>query len=253
MGRRQVNLLDGEEMASLRLGAFSYQVFLTGPDLQPRQLLGTAFPIAPSGDLMTCRHVTDVNKGDDDQVGVFDGEVNRMVLIEEIRYPQRSDLDIALLPNALGRPKKEFYPILSPEHIMMGLDVYSVGFFVGEGIPNVGYFKGHVVNLTQSEGRTGFTDMSLSYPVIDGLSGSPVVTYHNGPKLVGLCHGSLQSRIAPSEILEYQDERLTLKETVTRIVELGKAHHATVLIEFLKEADAQGYIVSAERVPGIFE
>lgn len=240
-------------MVSLRLGALLYQVLLTDSDLQPRQLLGTAFPIAPNGNLMTCRHVTDINKGEGEKVAVLDGELNRMVPIEEVRYPQRSDLDIALLPNALKRAKKEFFPILSPERILMGLDVYSVGYFVGEGISNVGYFKGHVVNLTQSEGGEGFTGMSLSYPVIEGLSGSPVLTYHNGPKLVGLCHGSLQSRIAPREILEYQDEQLTLKETVTRIVELGKAYHATILHEFLKEADAQGHVVSSEHVPGVFE
>ena len=41
--------------------------------------------------------------------------------------------------------------------------------------------------------------MSLSYAVIEGLSGSPVLTYHNGPKLVGMCWGNLQSRIVASE------------------------------------------------------
>ena len=70
---------------------------------------------------------------------------------------------------------------------------------------------------------------------------------------MGLCYGSVQSRIAASEILEYQDEKLTLKETVTRIVELGQAYDANVLIDFLKEVDAQGQVVSSQRVPGIFE
>ena len=240
-------------MAPLKLAAFFYQVMLAGPDLQPRQLLGTAFPITPNGGLMTCRHVTDVNKADDERVAIFDSELNRMVPVEEVLYPRRSDLDIVFIPNALGRQKKEFCPILSTELIIMGLDVYSVGFFVGGGKTDVGYFKGNVVNLIQSEGRRGFTGMSLSYPVIEGLSGSPVLTYHNGPKVVGVCHGSLQSRIAPREILEYQDERITLMETVSRIVELGQAHHASVLVKFLEEAGVKEYRVSSERVSGIFE
>ena len=133
----------------------------------------------------------------------------------------------------------------------MGEDVYSVGFYVSGGRTDVGYFKGNIVNLNQSSGMPGFAGMSLSYAVIEGLSGSPVLTYHNGPKVVGLCRGSVQSRIAAREILEYQDEQLTLKETVTRIVELGLAYHASALISFLQEVNAQGYVVSSQHVPGI--
>ena len=237
----------------MQVRSYFYQVFLAGPDLQIRQFLGTAFPIAPNGGLMTCRHVTDINTNDDERLVVFDGELDRVVPIEEVRYPQRRDLDIAFIPNALRRAKKEFFPILCPELITMGDNVYSVGFYVAGGNIDVGYFKGNIVNFTQSKESTGFAGMSLSYAVIEGLSGSPVLAYHNGPKVVGLCHGSVQSRIAPREILEYQDDRLTVQETVTRIVELGLAHHAGVLVDFLQGVDAEGYVVSSNRVPGILE
>ncbi len=197
-------------MPLLTLGASVYQVFLAGTDLQPRQFLGTAFPIAPSGGLITCRHVTDVKKGPQEMLAVFDGELNRMVPIDDVLYPRRSGLDVAFIPNALDRPKKDFFPVLSPDLIIMGLDVYSVGFFVMGATPAPAYFKGNIVNFAQSGvytgGKPGSTGMSLSYAVIEGLSGSPVITYHNGPKVVGLCHGSLQSRIAAAEILEYRDD-----------------------------------------------
>ena len=202
---------------------------------------------------MTCRHVTDVNKQEDELVAVFDGERNQFVPIEDLQYPQSPSLDMAYMPNALGSPKKEFCPILSPEQIAMGKDVYSVGFYVAGQIPESGYFKGNIVNFTQSERTPTLTEISLSYAVIEGFSGSPVLVYHNGPKVVGLCHGSVQSCISPREILEYQDERLKLQETVTRIVELGRAYHASVLVKFLEEVGAEGYIVSSQNVPGIFE
>ncbi|MDE0528498.1 MAG: hypothetical protein OXH85_07385 [Truepera sp.] len=95
--------------------------------------------------------------------------------------------------------------------------------------------------------------MSLSYAVIEGLSGSPVLTYHNGPKVLGLCYSNIQSRVIAHEIEEFQDEQRTLKETITRIVELGQAHHANMLIEFLDEVGAQDYVVSSQNVPGIFD
>ena len=202
---------------------------------------------------MTCRHVTDVNKEENEFVAIFDGELNQAVPVKDIQYPQDRSLDIAYMPNALGRPKREFFPILSPTQIVMGEDVYSVGFYIAGRSPEVGYFKGNIVNFTQSEKTSESTEVSLSYPVIEGLSGSPVLTFHNGPKIVGLCHGSVQSRIAPREILEYEDERLKLQETVTRIVELGRAYHASALIRFLEEVGAEGYVVSVKRVPGIFE
>ena len=165
----------------------------------------------------------------------------------------RPDVDIAFIPNAFRRSKKHFFPILSPELILMGEDVYSFGFYVAEGDANAGYFKGNIVNLTPFKETPGVAGISLSYAVIEGLSGSPVLTYHNGPKVVGLCHGSVQSRVAPREILKYQDDRRELRETVTRIVELGQAYHASTLVRFLEEVGAQGYLVSSERVAGIVE
>ena len=88
---------------------------------------------------MTCRHVVDINQKDGQTLVVVDKE--QVVPIEEIKYPQRPGLDIAFIPNALRRPKREFFPILSPERIIMGEDVYSVGFYVsGEGI-KAGYFR----------------------------------------------------------------------------------------------------------------
>ena len=121
------------------------------------------------------------------------------------------------------------------------------------GATNPGYFKGNIVNFTQFKESPEFPGLSLSYAVIEGLSGSPVLVYHNGPKVVGVCQGSVQSRIAPREILEYKDDQIELRETVTRIVELGQAYHASGLVRFLGEVSAQGYIVSSDRVPGIFE
>ena len=237
----------------MKVSTFFYQIFLAGPNLEVRQFLGTAFPIAPNGGLMTCRYVTDVNKTEDELLVIVDGQSNQAVPIGDIKYPSLPDLDIAFIPNALKRRKREFFPVLSPEAVILGTDVYSVGFFVSGERPEVGYFKGNIVSLGQSIGRQGLTSVSLSYPVIEGLSGSPVLTYHNGPKVVGLCHGSVQSRISPREILEYEDEKVTFKETVTRIVELGLAHHASVIIDFLREVEAPGYIVSSDRVPGIFD
>ena len=233
--------------------SFFHSIHLTGPDLQPRKFLGTAFPITPDGGLITCRHVIDVDKGDSEKLAVFDEVRQRMVPIEGTSILYAPAWDLSFLPDALGRPKREFFPILSPDRILMGTDVYSVGFYKSGNNVEVGYFKGHIVNFLRSDGTPDLTGISLSYPVIEGLSGSPVLTFHQGPKVAGLCYGNVQSRILASEVLDYQDEQREIKETIHRIVELGQAYHAGVLLRFLEEVGAQGHVVSSENVPGIFK
>ena len=238
-------------MSGLTVNKHFFPIHLTGPNLEPRKLLGTAFPITPDGGLMTCRHVVDVNRGVGARVAVWDGEAHRMVPVEEVRYPQHSSLDMAFIPNALQRSKAELFPILSPEHVVMGEDVYSFGYFKAGPAVDVGYFKGNIVNFSNAGGFPELPSMSVSYAILEGLSGSPVLTYHHGPKVVGLCYGNTQSHILASEVIEYQDERLTLKETINRIVELGQAYHVRVITKFLQEVGAHGYVVSSERVPGV--
>ena len=101
---------------------------------------------------------------------------------------------MAFIPNAFRRDKAEFFPLLEPTSITIGEDVYSFGYFRSEGSDlagavagtgDHGYFKGNIVNFSASRVTPGATALSLSYPVVEGLSGSPVLTYHNGPKVVG--------------------------------------------------------------------
>ena len=85
------------------------------------------------------------------------------------------------------------------------------------------------------------------------MSGSPVLTYHSGPKVVGICIGNRSSRILASEIIEYKDNRSEFKETVNRIVEFGVAHHCAAIAVFLSQVGAQDFIVSSGQVevPGL--
>ena len=80
------------------------------------------------------------------------------------------------------------------------------------------------------------------------MSGSPVLTYHNGPKLVGVAIGNRSSRILASEVIQYKDDKVDFRETVNRIVEFGVAYHCAALIHFLTEAHAAGHVVSDSRI-----
>ncbi len=237
----------------MEIAPFFYKVFVTSHNLEIRRFLGTAFPITSNGGLLTCRHVVDVAIKANETVAIFDNELNRPVPISDFNVPTDSRYDIAFIPNALQREKSEFFPLLSPRLITMGENVYSFGYYVSENNLHMGYFKGNIVNFLNSEKMPGSGLMSLSYAVIEGLSGSPVLTFHNGPKLVGMCCGNSQSRIVAHEVMEFKDEKAEFRETINRIVELGQAHHATALITFLESIGVTDFVVSCESVsiPGL--
>lgn len=85
------------------------------------------------------------------------------------------------------------------------------------------------------------------------MSGSAVLTYHNGAKVVGIAIGNRSSRILASEILEYKDEKREVRETVNRIVEYGVAYHVATIVGILEDLGVKGYVVSDSRLslPGL--
>jgi hypothetical protein len=103
-----------------------------------------------------------------------------------------------------------------------------------------GYLKGFVQGFdTQRVGT-----IQLSYSVIEGLSGSPVMTYHNGVKVVGMCYGSESQRVLAAEVVEVKDGEQHFRETVNRIVESGLAHHSGSLAAFLGDSGVEAAVTA---------
>jgi hypothetical protein len=156
-----------------------------------------------------------------------DQEFGRVIPISSIQFPADENLDLALLPNALGR-QSSYYPLLTPGALLVGSEVSTYGFYShGAGWSGLtdGYFAGRVVSFRTS----GPITMTLPFPVIEGLSGSPVTTFHNGTKAVGICFGSESQRVLASEILEFKEGNREVRETINRVVEFGLAYRVEVI------------------------
>ncbi|MFN3242912.1 MAG: serine protease [Planctomycetota bacterium] len=217
--------------------------------------LGTAFPVAPGGGLLTCRHVVK-SLPRDSILAVHDYRGVRLAQVSaEPVYPSDPLVDLAFLPDTLSSTKPEFFPILVPSDLKVGEDVYSFGFFaLGGGDSEIehGFFAGKIVSFFGHQNVVGRTSMLLPYAVLEGMSGSPVLTYHNGPKLVGLAIGNRASRILAHEVSSFEDDQERFTETIHRVVEFGVALHAAAIIGFLSEAGVP-CVVSSKRVqvPGL--
>lgn len=230
-----------------------YKVFSVDAADRPIAFLGTCFPIGPNGNMLTCRHVVESLLPEGSRLGIYDNELCRYRALREppIIYDNRN-ADLAFLPNALGREKQEFIPVLTPQILKIGEEVYSYGHFaIGGDSSNVesGYFAGRIVNFFQLDDQSA-VKMTLPYSIIEGLSGSPVLTYHNGPKVVGVATGNRHSRILAAETMAYKDGEVDFRETINRIVEFGVAMHCVSIVRFLSSVPNSGMVVSDQQVLG---
>jgi hypothetical protein len=251
---------------------FCFPIVRVDGDGKATGLAGTAFPITPGGGLITCRHVIDIADDDGQPIptAVMDRERrmdrDRLIPIVDPIYLDVAGWDMAFLPAGLGREHPHYFPILPLGSTLIGRDVYSIGYYNAGGQIQRGYFAGSVVGWRGAEtGSTtgGFAgtellELVLPYAVIEGLSGAPVLTDHNGPKVVGMCHGSESQRVLAQELIETRDETFHYKETLHRIVEFGVAYDQGSLRSFLKgvsvlDASASGYVETDDRpdIPGL--
>jgi hypothetical protein len=244
---------------------FFFPIVRVDQDGNATGLAGTAFPITPGGGLVTCRHVVDIADGDGQPIptAIMDGD--RLVPIVNPVFAAL-EWDMAFLPAGLGREHAHYFPILPLVMGLIGRDVYSVGYYSASGQIQRGYFAGRVVSWRGAEGGSNLVpfagpeplELVLPYPVIEGLSGAPVITDHNGPKVVGMCRGSESQRILAQEVIDAQDGTSHYRETLQRIVEFGVAYESSALGTFLTsssvlEPRASGYVETDGRadIPGL--
>jgi len=236
----------------MRIDSFFYPLYLMDSAGAPKAYLGTCFPIAPGGSLLTCRHVVNISPQRGLRIGVYDFKT--IIPVEGVRYPADAKLDLAYLPNAFGTKKEEFFPLLSPGRVEIGTAVHSFGFYRHINTSRRCYLSGDVVEMLEDDDEK-YRRLLLPYAVIEGMSGSPVLVNRHGRKVAGICIGSEQRRIVASETIHYRDAEEECKETINRIVEFGVAYHCSVLIDFLKSVGEQRAIISEQRVdiPGLNE
>ena len=214
------------------------------------KFLGSALPVTGDGGLLTCRHIVDGIPRK--ELAVHHNITGWKIHVKQVLTPEDESLDLAYLPQSLQKGPCSFFPILPPEVPLTGQPVYSYGFFetTESGSPvEQGYFSGSVVNMLKIGGTDTRWALTLPYALIEGMSGSAVLTNVNGPKLVGIGYGNQQSRVLAAQVLEYEDNETKVREQIHRIVEFGRAYHSDTIIRFLREVGATGYRVTKDPVP----
>lgn len=225
---------------------FFYRLYKISPNNSPK-FCGTAFPITPTGDFLTCFHVLDQMLETNEYIAILDFETSKFIRVENFKYDKK--LDIALLINPLKKNCIRYLPIIDPIRLMIGEDVFTYGYYsnplTNDEVVD-GYFKGNIVSFSFCDLVNRNQCSVLSFPIIEGLSGSPLLTFHNGVKVVGLNVGNLQHNIQQSNIIEYKNGKTHIQEVTSRIVEFGLSLHPSLIIDFLYNQGISNFLTTAD-------
>lgn len=208
------------------------------------QLHGTGFYVSKLGHLLTARHVIKKGRADiaknggllaffpkqDDGLG---SHCHPLLNIEFAPTP----FDIALC--ATGLPSRTFYRI-APREIEAWTDVAAIGYPVSVTRGSVEHYevrtrfhKGYIQRLVKVGhllDRGNPPAFELNFAITQGMSGAPLFIYNpTHDFLIGLCVGSVQSRVVAYENVEISEPSREYRETVTRIEEFGIAHSVLAL------------------------
>jgi hypothetical protein len=170
------------------------------------------------------------------------GNVRLIPFEGEVRYPANKSLDLAFLPNAAASVDTlKVWPMLDPEYVTMGLDVYAFG-YTARGNPyplECGYHSGSTVVVRRADkSMGGYPAVVLSLAVLEGMSGCALQTVdHPGltRAVVGICCGNESRRILAQEVVQATSEKGEYREEVHRLVEHGLALPVQTISAFFDE------------------
>jgi hypothetical protein len=173
------------------------------------RFLGSAFAVAKDGGLLTCRHVVESAAG---KLGIIhfpeNGEAN-IRWVERVHYPADKNLDLAFLPQAAaGVDGLVVWPTADPQGVVMAIDAYAFGYTArGNPFPvECGYHAGSVVAVRPDYEYLGaYKAVALSFPVLEGMSGCPLLTSETpdlSRRLIGVCCANESQRVLAHEIVQ---------------------------------------------------
>lgn len=203
------------------------------------RFLGTGFYFDENGHLLTCRHIVDELR-ENDRFCAYQIGKKRELKLNIIRKSNKYDLALCKsVPSGLEKP----WPFVDKPFVDIGSDVEVYGYLHEPLGPNElpfrqRYMKGHVSGISRD---TSYPDsFELSFPILFGMSGSPLVCHfpiegENNKRtgIVGCAYGSRESEVVHHTVISSDN----FEERVSRIVELGLSYMAKAILSVLEDSD----------------
>jgi len=215
--------------------------------LYVEQLHGTGFFVSRKGHLITARHVIEKGNADIAARGGFlaffpkKDNGSGSWCLPLVRYEfAPSPFDIAICETNFE--SKTFYRILGRE-VGVWQDVAAIGYpmsvvrVTSEAYEvHARFHRGYIQRVLQpGQLLVGKNPQAfeVNFAITQGLSGGPLFIYNpQHDFLIGVCVGSIESRVVAYEEVEVRDGNERFEERVARIEEFGVAHDIRPLCDW---------------------
>lgn len=212
------------------------------------RFLGTGFYIDKKGHLLTCRHIVDAMNNNERLLTYQLGQKKKL----ELKIIAKSDkYDLALCkssPPGILEP----WPFFEKPFVDVGSDIELYGYVHEPLGPNElpfrqRYLKGHVSGISR---ESIYPDsFELNFPVLFGMSGSPLVCHfpiegmnRRQTGIVGCAYGSRESEVVHHKVVSTEN----YEERVSRIVELGLSYMPKAIFSIFEGSDIEINIFTEE-------
>ena len=222
------------------------------PDNDPDsfRFLGSGFIIDQKGHLVTCKHVVEAI-GENETLFAYQFGTGSYLRLEIVRHSEKYDISLCKsdLPGI-----KQFWEFFDESYITIGSNVEVYGYVhepVGpDDIPfRQRYLKGHITGISRDE---QFPDsFELNFPVLFGMSGSPLVCHisfegenKSRTGIIGCAYASRESEIVKHTVVKEDD----YEERVSKISELGMAYSIQPLFSLFSGLDLDIYVTTEKQL-----
>jgi len=213
------------------------------------QIHGTGFFVTGFGHFLTARHVLEAALGDTERNGgmiaIFPMQIVNGIRRNMTACPVGYDFadepyDVAICKTLYDSPT--FYK-LQEGGIEVWQDVSTIGYPVSATFKGTEQFevqarvhKGYIQRIVpRGRMRSGSHPdaYELSFAISHGMSGAPLFI-HAGDydRLIGICIGSINSRIVDYESVIFEEGEVSMKEQIVRVEEFGVAHNMMNLLDW---------------------
>jgi len=205
-----------------------------GDNISIDRYAGVGFYLNESGLIATCKHVIE-EVGDSECLMAKDLVKNQPYVLEDISIHPTKDFGVCKINNGGNKCLSHY-----ENEVITGQDVRASGFTNngkdGENvIVDVRFFKGHIVRISPESNRPEANSIcEISFPVLSGFSGAPLITEAHG-KLIGMLYGNMATTILLHGFSEFSEDGVETKEAIYRVMELGLAHTVTDINVFMSD------------------
>jgi hypothetical protein len=214
------------------------------------RFLGSGFFIDQNGYLVTCRHVA-FSLQESENLFVYQLGKGQQLKLEIVRSSEKYDI---CLCKSEPPGIEKFWEFFDEPYTTIGSNVEVYGYIYEPLGPNEipfrqRYVKGYITGLSRD---SNFPDsFELNFPVLFGMSGSPLVCHFSfegesiaRTGIIGCVYASRESGIVKHTVVKSDD----YEERVSKITELGMAYKIQALFPLFSGLDIDICVTTEKKI-----